>query len=347
MLVMDFVYLILEIISSGIMFLSIRLMYRRFNRTQLNRDRQLFLVSILGLVLYIFATIVQLSELQLTGVWYHLNNLGVYGFTIIEFGLLVYAFTVVENNEINLEVIVEENTAELLSLKLKEHEEIDGLRRQHTQELITGARRLSDQIYDGIDKPLKNSLDLIFLMKQNPDLYLSYADSIEAYLEEVSKVVKDIQKKTSVGELKIGFEDISNLVQKAVDGVEKPVGIKVVFEPKFHAIAVDPVKMFLVLENLVENAVEAMGKVGVLGIYIDSDIGDIKISISDTGKGISEEDKDKVFIPFFSRKNDGLGLGLVYCKDVVIAHGGAITFETSRNGTTFTVTLPKSSNYLL
>ncbi len=345
--VMDLVYLILEIISSVIMYLSIRLMYRRFQRTGLNRDRQLFLISILGTVLYVIITLVEVNETQLTGTWYHLNNLGVYGFTIIQFGLLIYAFTVVENNEINLKVLVEEKTDELVAQKLKEHEEIDKLRRQHAQELITGARKLSEQIHNGIDKPLKDSLNLIFLMKQNPDLYESYADSIEEYLEEVSKVVNEIEKKTSVGELKIGFEDISELVQKAIDATGVPSEIKIVYEPQFHALAVDPVKMFLVLENLIENAVEAMGSTGVLGVSIEADNGDLRISISDTGKGIDKEDIEKVFTPFFTRKNDGLGLGLVYCKDVVMAHGGTITFETDSKGTTFIISLPKSTDYVL
>lgn len=344
---MDYVYLILEVISSAIMYLSIRLMYRRFQRTGLNRDRKLFLVSILGTVLYIFATIVQLSEVQLTGAWYHLNNLGIYGFTIIQFGLLVYAFTVVESNEINLKVLVEEKSAELVSQKLKEHEEIDKLRRQHAQELITGARKLSEQIHSGIDKPLKDSLNLLFLMKQNPDLYESYTDSIEEYLEEVTKIVAEIEKKTSVGELKIGFEDVSELVQKAIDATGVPPGITIVYEPQFHALAVDPVKMFLVLENLVENAVEAMGSTGVLGVSIEAENGDLTISISDTGRGIAKDDIPKVFTPFFTRKNDGLGLGLVYCKDVVMAHGGTITFETDNKGTVFIISLPKSTNYVL
>ena len=326
---------------------TLQIMYRRFYRTQLNRDRQLFLISILGLVLYIFVSIIQLSEVQLIGAWFHLYNLGVYSFIIIEFGLLSYAFTIVENNAINLASLVEEKSSELVTQKIKEHEEIDRLRRQHTQELITGARRLSEQIHTGIDKPLKDSLNFLFLMRQNPDLYMSYVDSIEAYLEEVSKVVANIQNKTSVGELKKGFEDISELIQKAIEAVSIPTGIKVVYDPEFHALSVDPVKMFLVLENLIENAVEAMGSVGVLGVSIETDDERLTIFISDSGKGIRDEDKDKVFTPFFTRKTDGLGLGLVYCKDVIQAHDGTITFESDRKGTTFQISLPKTSNYVL
>ena len=182
-------------------------------------------------------------------------------------------------------------------------------------------------------------------MKQNPDLALTYADSIEAYLEEVTDVVENIQKKTSVGELKLGIQDISELVQKAIDVVEKPAGIKVVYDPEFHALSVDPVKMFLVLENLIDNAVEAMGSVGVLGITIEVVDDVLELSVSDTGKGIDE--KDKIFTPFFTRKPNGLGLGLVYCNDVVVAHGGTIGFESDRKGTTFKIPLPKTSNYTL
>lgn len=343
----DYMYLVLELFTGYILLLALRLLYRRFERTGKNQDRQLFLFSILGLVLYVLITYVELTDQIPTGIWFHFHNIGVYSFIILELGLLVQAFRMTEQNELNLEKIVEEKSEELVENKLKEHEEIDKLRRQHTQELITGARRLSEQINDGIDKPIRSSLNMIFLMKQNPDLYETYADSIEEQLERVSHVVEDVKKKTSVGELKIGFEDIGELIQKTIDSVHMPVGVKVVFDPQFHALAIDPVKMFLVFENIIENAVEAMGNTGVLGIFIEADNGELHISVSDTGPGISEEDKPKVFTPFFTRKEDGLGLGLVYCKDVVMAHGGAITFESDSKGTTFTVTLPKTSNYVL
>ena len=159
--------------------------------------------------------------------------------------------------------------------------------------------------------------------------------------------MSNIPKKTSVGELKKGFEDISELVPKAIDAVGIPQCIKVVYEPEFHALSVDPVIIFLVLENLIETAVEAMGNTGVLGIAINADNENLVISISDSEKGIRDEDKDKIFTSFFSRKTGGLGLGLVYCKDVIQAHDGTITFESDRKGTTFQISLPKTSNYVL
>ena len=101
------------------------------------------------------------------------------------------------------------------------------------------------------------------------------------------------------------------------------------------------------LENLIENAVEVMDNTGVLGIAINADNENLVISISDSEKGIRDEDKDKVFTPFFSRKTGGLGLGLVYCKDVIQAHDGTIIFESDRKGTTFQISLPKTSKYVL
>ncbi len=343
----DILFVVLELLASGILLWSMRLLYNRYKRTGDGKDKLLFIGSIIGFIVYVPLTIVSLLELQLTGLPLFLQNLGIYAFILIEFSLLAYAYYMAERNEINLEVLVDEKSKELVAHTINEREAIDKLRRQHAQELITGARRLSEQIRDGIEKPLKDSLNLVFLLKQNPDLMETYADSLEEYLEKITSSVKEIEEKTSVGELKIGFEDLSELVQKAIDAVDPSEGIKVEYNPVFHAAAIDPVKMFLVMENIIENAVEAMGSTGVLGVSIELVDDMLNISISDTGKGIDDKDQGKVFTPFFTRKENGLGLGLVYCMDVVKAHGGNITFDSSKGGTTFIVSLPKSSSYKL
>jgi len=69
--------------------------------------------------------------------------------------------------------------------------------------------------------------------------------------------------------------------------------------------------------------------------------GKILICVEDTGVGIPEEVKPKIFKPLFTTKSRGQGFGLVVCKRVIEAHGGAITFESEEGkGTNFTVELP-------
>jgi two-component system, sporulation sensor kinase D len=67
------------------------------------------------------------------------------------------------------------------------------------------------------------------------------------------------------------------------------------------------------------------------------------ITISDTGSGMSLEQKKNLYKPFFTSKENGTGLGLISCKKIVEAHGGIIEFESTENkGTTFTITLPQN-----
>ena len=67
----------------------------------------------------------------------------------------------------------------------------------------------------------------------------------------------------------------------------------------------------------------------------------VEMSFSDNGPGIAEEVRDKVFIPNFTTKNTGAGLGLAISKNIVEGSGGKITFQTSEKGTTFFVYLKK------
>ena len=70
----------------------------------------------------------------------------------------------------------------------------------------------------------------------------------------------------------------------------------------------------------------------------------IEISISDNGPGIEHEARKKIFVPNFTTKNTGAGLGLPISKNIVEGSGGKITFHTSEAGTTFYIYLKKSTS---
>ena len=100
-----------------------------------------------------------------------------------------------------------------------------------------------------------------------------------------------------------------------------------------------------VLINLLVNAAQAIEE-GHGQIAVRSGVnaaGEVAVSISDNGKGIAEEDRDKLFTPFFTTKpvGTGTGLGLSISYGIVQKHGGRIEVESSVGlGTTFTITLP-------
>jgi len=124
------------------------------------------------------------------------------------------------------------------------------------------------------------------------------------------------------------------------------------------SLNVDPPQMGQVLTNFITNAVQAMPEGGALRIaarFAGAGIAPAKpgclegappqffveISVTDTGTGISPENREKLFQPLFTTKTKGIGLGLVVCKNLVAANGGRIEVESEPgHETTFTVCLP-------
>lgn len=118
----------------------------------------------------------------------------------------------------------------------------------------------------------------------------------------------------------------------------------VVIQKDLHPVPdleIDPGQFRRVLQNLFNNAMDAMPDGGTLKIVTGMEAGFIKLSISDTGIGISEEDIEKVFHPFFTSKAKGTGLGLPVCNQIISIHNGRINLEKNEDlGMTFHIYLP-------
>ena len=92
--------------------------------------------------------------------------------------------------------------------------------------------------------------------------------------------------------------------------------------------------------NIITNGCQAMGENGVLKVNITPNGREVDIAISDTGKGISQEEISRLFDPFYTTKPMGMGLGLAISKKIIEDHGGRIMVESEiSKGTTFTVSL--------
>jgi signal transduction histidine kinase/ActR/RegA family two-component response regulator len=106
----------------------------------------------------------------------------------------------------------------------------------------------------------------------------------------------------------------------------------------------DPSELREVLVNMVFNAVDAMPRGGRLTLSADEVGGKIRIAVSDTGIGMSEETCSRVFDPFFTTKGEaGMGLGLAVCYGIIQRHGGSIDIDSEvGEGTTFRITLPRA-----
>ena len=110
-------------------------------------------------------------------------------------------------------------------------------------------------------------------------------------------------------------------------------------------LEVDPDHLKRAVLNLVDNAVEAVGAAGDVSVETayDADGERVRLTISDSGPGISAEDKERLFQPYFSTKVNGMGLGLPIVQEIVAEHGGTIRVEDNTpRGTRFIVEIPVS-----
>jgi two-component system sensor histidine kinase HydH len=93
-------------------------------------------------------------------------------------------------------------------------------------------------------------------------------------------------------------------------------------------------------ENLIKNSLEAAEKGDIL-VEAEQHRKMVSISVKDTGRGISEEDRERIFDPFFSRKEKGMGIGLYITKKIIEAHEGKIEFQSGPGqGATFHIQIP-------
>ena len=110
-------------------------------------------------------------------------------------------------------------------------------------------------------------------------------------------------------------------------------------------ITADPELLKRIITNLVTNAIQAMPKGGKLSVYAYRKENNVIIEVQDTGEGIPEEVKPKLFTPLFTTKSKGQGFGLAVVKRVTESMNGTVTFESEKGkGTKFTILLasPKS-----
>ena len=162
---------------------------------------------------------------------------------------------------------------------------------------------------------------------------VDYINKIVADLQDFARFVQPLPRKTNLKEL----------CHKLIKNISLPENIKTSchIEDSVELIFVDANILRRALGNLVSNAIQAMPKGGKLGLRAFQQESDLVITITDTGKGIPEKIKPKLFTPFFTTKPRGQGLGLAVVKRMIEALNGKITFEsTEGNGTTFTIRLP-------
>jgi PAS domain S-box-containing protein len=199
----------------------------------------------------------------------------------------------------------------------------------------------------GIAHELRNPMAVISgytkILSRKVDEFLK--PTVEAINNEVSvmdRIIKDFLSFARPSELIYSEIDLNRLLDSCINALETAHDkIVVEFSKNVnHTIRCDEVMMRQAIMNILQNAVQAMPDGGKLFIAVGT-ADYLEIIFSDSGHGIPESVRDKIFLPFFTTKERGTGLGLSIVHKIAISHGGHISVDTGEDGTTMTLRLPK------
>jgi signal transduction histidine kinase len=134
-------------------------------------------------------------------------------------------------------------------------------------------------------------------------------------------------------------ESCLDMIKFVIESNPTPESIKVILPENDAMVLCDSQKIEVVFTNIFRNAMQVLDNTqGTIKINILEHAGFIMIEFEDSGSGISEQNLAKIFEPLFTTKQEGTGLGLSSCKNIVEQHGGRI--EVKLNPTRFQVYLP-------
>jgi PAS domain S-box-containing protein len=144
--------------------------------------------------------------------------------------------------------------------------------------------------------------------------------------------------------------DLNEAIQEVIEMVQVPieknsVSVRTRLAAGVTSVCGDRVQLQQVVLNLILNAVEAMGSVEerqrMLSVVTEQKAADVLIAVHDSGPGIDPEHLQRVFEPFYTTKESGIGMGLSICRSIIDAHGGRLWADADQpRGTVFQFTLP-------
>jgi nitrogen fixation/metabolism regulation signal transduction histidine kinase len=141
---------------------------------------------------------------------------------------------------------------------------------------------------------------------------------------------------------------LRELVEKTLalyEGRMDGISLSLALPEELPLVLIDPMQMKRVLINLIDNALEALSDQTSRGLGIIGDVARdgtmVRLTIEDTGRGITPEDRERLFTPYFSTRKNGTGLGLSIVSRIIADHGGYIGVEPNNpSGTRFIIELP-------
>lgn len=227
---------------------------------------------------------------------------------------------------------------------------------------LTAMEALSASIAHEVNQPLASMVTnadagLRWLERRTPDMNEARAalERIVSDGHRAAKVVEGVRTMFGRGFQERVALDLNGLIDEVLRRSHSElrmagVLLKVELDETVPTIVGNQVQLQQVMSNLVANAMDAMGSVagGTRILQVTTRLhqsGEIQVTVQDSGPGLDAADKERIFAPFFTTKPDGMGLGLMFCRSIVEAHGGRLwtapgPLPDTSHGAAFHFTLP-------
>jgi signal transduction histidine kinase len=225
------------------------------------------------------------------------------------------------------------------------------------------SRRLAElgEMSARVAHEVRNPLNAIigaahFLSTEYPgdETLRNFTDLIKRQANRVNQVASDLLFVSKPVRMRLTTVQVAQVIDQALDSLSEQLRdqhIEVVRDaaPDTPAIQADELQIEQALQNILRNAVEAMPGGGVLGISSSPVLPDgnmVEIRVQDTGPGIPEQDRERIFQSFFTTRVRGTGLGLTIVQRVLKNHGGEVVMEHPKmGGTRVLVRLPVKNGF--
>ena len=212
------------------------------------------------------------------------------------------------------------------------------------KERLSSIGSLATRLAHDIRNPLsviKNSFEIIEMkMKTVDGGFIKNFERIGRAVDRITHQTDDVLDFVNVTKLNCVSQSLLSIIQSTLDNAKIPPHVRIVLPKNDSIVMSDAYKLEIVFTNLIINACYAINDNGQITFRIIENNNSVLIEIEDSGKGIPEDQLDKIFDPLFTTKQTGTGLGLSSCKSIIDAHGGKFTVKN--NPTVFAIELPKT-----
>lgn len=214
-------------------------------------------------------------------------------------------------------------------------------------EKMSTAGYLSAGMAHEIRNPLNSIALLVQLLKENPDdtERIESLAKIEQEILRIDEILKKLMDAVKRPPFHISEVFIDSVLDSVIEVFRSRIAMnRIRVERDFRVVpspvAADQAEIEQIFTNIVLNSIEEMPNGGVLGVSLDQNGDEIIVRISDTGRGIPQENLTRIFDPFFTSKTSGTGLGLYVVMRIVRAYNGRLEVKSEEGkGTTMSVFL--------